>query len=529
MKILILAGLFSSLILSTQISQAQAPEVPPGPPPMEIEMVNPAEVYVNDVLARASQMVQANDKGGAMALLTENFDRLARLRASIFGNMLDVLLAQDNIQGARSLYLQYAKHDQEFARAGIDKIYLYYVQKKDRGAAIEWTGQLMDLPPPDDLQPQIFTWRLSAICSGGVTDEARALVRNCVAKFTPETCRSIFSPAIEAFIENGKYDDAGRLLNIIEKEARGIGALQSMVTAAKARIIITQKRWDEGEAFLIKKASDLSDDDLAGFVSFAASRAKENNEFDTVDRMSVFIIKSQKEKNKSRPVAAAIGLNMLAINNKITEIPARFEQLLAMGLAPSALYSLYGEYFYTVIMLGNKDASKQMMAFGDKLSARLDNPDDKKQMALFLIDGLFTIGDYERSLQAVAANEKYWPQEWRDSTRVKIGAHLALQNKNYKEAIEDFRKYMDCVAKKNVCLSDPASGQYYTPAMLLGFNALRIGDILRDDLKDEDGARKAYDEAEQHFKKAMDEVRPNTKESAYVDEQMAKIAARKKK
>lgn len=536
MKKIMLSGLVSALFLSAHILQAQAPAVPPGPPPGDPAMINPADAYGNDVLTRADQMVQANDKNGALALLTENLERFARLRACVFGKMLDVFLAQDNVQEARTFYLQYAKLAPELARAGIDKIYSYYVQKKDSGAVIEWTGQLMKLPLPDDLKSQVFTWRLNAVCSGGVTAEAHALVRNCVAEFNAETCRSIFSPTIASLIENGKYDDAGRFLNIIEKacpssarEAKGVRALQSLVIAARARIIFLQKRWNEGETFFMKNAVDLSGDDAAGLVSFAASKAQKNEEFDAVDRMSMFVVKGQKENNGARNEAAACSLNMLKMNNKITEIPVRLEQLMALGLAPSTLYSFYCEYFYTVTMFENKDLSKQLLAFGDKLNDKLDNPEDKKQMAMLLIDGLFTTGDYERSLQTIAANEKYWQKEWLDSTRAKIGAHLALQKKNYKEAVEGFRKYMDYIAKNNAGAYNPVSGQLYTPGMLLGFNALRIGDILRDNLKDEDGACKAYDEAEQYFKKTAGEVRPNSKESKYIDEQMAKLASRKKK
>ena len=116
-----------------------------------------------------------------------------------------------------------------------------------------------------------------------------------------------------------------------------------------------------------------------------------------------------------------------------------------------------------------------------------------------------------------------------DSTRDKIGAHLALQNKNYAEAIQGFRKYMDYIVKNNEAVWDPVSDQIYTTEILLGFNALRIGDILRDNLKDEDGARKAYDEAEQYFKKALAGTKPNSKESEYINEQMTKLAERKKK
>ena len=218
MKTLMLVGLISALFFSAHILPAQSQEVPPDFSPQGPEMMrNPADTYGNEVVARADQMVQANDKNGALALLTENFDRFARLRACVFGKMLDVFLAQDNVKEARQLYLLHAKHDPDLARAGINQVYLYYVQKKDNGVVMEWTGQLMKLPLPDDLKPQVFTWHMNAVCSCGVTAETRSLVRNCIGKFSAEACRSIFSPTIAALIESAKYDDVTRFLDMIEK------------------------------------------------------------------------------------------------------------------------------------------------------------------------------------------------------------------------------------------------------------------------------------------------------------------------
>lgn len=531
MKTLMIAGLISSLFFSAQISRAQSREVPPDFLLHEQEMINPADAYGYDVLTRADQMIQANDKDGALFLLTENFDRFTRLRAMIFAKKLDVFLAQGNIQEARNFYLQYAKNDQELARAGIDQIYSYYVRKGDNRAIIDWTGELLTLPLPGEVKPQVFSWHLNAVCTNGVTSEVRALVKDCVSKFNPETCLAILNPAVVSFIGGGKYDDATRLLDMIEKEGKGIANLQSMVVADKARIIFLQKRWKEGEAFFMKRAAGFSDGDLAGFISFAASKAQKKEDFEAVDRMSMFIIKNQKKDSRAANEAAACALNMLKLNKKPAEIPARLEQLAAMGMPVSTLYPLYSEYFYTVILLEDKDLTKQMLAFGGKLNEKINNSYDNRQMALLLMDGFFTIGDYERSLQIIDANTQYWQKNWQESAKVKIGAHLALQKKNYKEAIEGFRKYMDCVAKDNEMAFNPVTEQIYTPEMLLGFNALRIGDILRDNLKDEDGARKAYDEAEQYFKKAAAarNVRPNSKESEYINEQMNQIALRKKK
>lgn len=85
---------------------------------------------------------------------------------------------------------------------------------------------------------------------------------------------------------------------------------------------------------------------------------------------------------------------------------------------------------------------------------------------------------------------------------------------------------MDYVAKNNTSAFNPATGQIYTRDMILGFNALRIGDLLRDHVKDESGSRKAYAEAEQYFRSAIKNVKPNSKESKYIDDQMAQLASR---
>lgn len=283
------------------------------------------------------------------------------------------------------------------------------------------------------------------------------------------------------------------------------------------------------EAYLSKSAADCTDDDLAGVLAFAVSKARTKDAFEAVDRMSMTILNGNKENSKARNAAASGSLRMLRLSGKTTEIPARFERVAAAGLPAINFFNLYCENFYPVILLENHELSGQMMLAGEKLEPKLANPDDKKQLALLLMDGTFTVGDYERSLQIIDANPQYWEKGWLDSTRGKIGAHLALQKKQYREAIAGFRQYMDYVAKNNTAARNPVTGQVYTKEMILGFNALRIGKIQADDLKDAEAARKSYDEAEGYFKTALGAVRPDSLESKYIEENMAQISARRKK
>lgn len=518
-------SLLSVLLLSLPVLQACSQETPapiqnPG---------NQGEVNGNEALARADEMMQSKDPDGAIILLSETLSRYSRLHTAVFSKLIGTYLAQDKITEARALYLQNAKQDQELARAGIDQIYSYYLQKGEGKALAEWTGQLLTLPLPEYLVIQAFAWHLKAVLAGGSPEDARELVKTIVQKFNPAARNAMFSPVISDLVKNKKYKDAFHLLDFIGNTAKGDKDLCSMVITERAKIMFLEGRWKDGEALIKKTASDLSDNDLAEIISFSFTIARNRDEFEGINRICLFILNSQKDKHAAGNMAASYSLKSMKELGKATEIPGRFEQLMALGTEPSRLLELYSDCFYFVAMTQTNKPSKQIMTFGGKLFNKLSDPEDRKKMVLLLMDGYFIIGDYARSLQTIDLNAKDFQTDWAESAKVKIGAHLAMQNHKYREAVECFRKYMDYIATAPDPLRDPVSGQIYTGDMLLGFNAMRIGNILRDNLKDEEGARKAYDEAEQYFKKSAAEVAPNSKEATYIDEQIALLASRRKK
>jgi len=529
MKKTITVIIISSLFLSIHTLRAQAPEGTAAAPLPGPEYPGENDNYGYDILSRAEQMIQNNDQAGAMNLLSINLDRFTRMREMFFNKMVSLYLAQSNISEARSFYLQAAKQDPGLARSGFGLIYNHYLGKGDREASAAWTEQLTALTLPEDLNAQAFTWHLQAICSKGISGQTSDLAKTIIARFNTEICRSVFAPAITDLINSGKIDDAMSLLTTIEKDAKGKDALRSMVLTEKTRISIMQKRWKEAETFIIKNASSFSDNDLAGIIAFYASAAKNKEEVDGADRICAHVINNQKDKNAARNMAASCSLKILKSDDQLSEIPGRLEKFMAAGIDTANLYTLFNNYFYLVTLSKNADLTKKILVFGEKLLDRLDRPEDQKQLTVLLLDGYFILGDYARSLEIVEANIKLWETEWGNSAKDKIGAHLSLNNKKYKEAIEGFRKYMDYVAKNNEILRDPVTGQIYTSDMVLGFNAMRIGDILRDNLKDEDAARKAYDEAEQYYIIATAKVGPNSNEAKYIEEQKTLLASRKKK
>ena len=522
-----------SLFPILAVLMLSAPELPAQtngsgelfPPPEEPSASADDSGYA--VLARVDKLLQGNDPAGAETLASESLNRIENLRALFFSKYISALLAQDKAAGARDLFAQSAPNNPELARSALDLFHAYYMKKGDAEALIEWTKHASQLHLPGDLTGRVFAWQLQAACSGGVSARAGATIKEAAARCDPETCRAVFAPAIEDLIKGGKYEDASRLLQMIESACRGKAPPLSLACAARARVAVMEKRWDDAGNFIIKNAGTMSEGDLAEAISFCASSARDKNEIETVEKICSGVFEKQKDKPHARQEAAACSLRISA-TGRPGEIPAKLDRFLAGGMAPDALFALFNNYFYQVVLLNEGDHGRNMLAFGKKLYARLGSTESKKQAAVLLVDGCFIAGDYAGALETVEANKALWDADWSESAKIKIGAHLALQNNRYKEAVEGFRKYMDYLSKNNEVLRDPLSGQLYTSDMMLGFNAMRIGDILRDKLADREGARKAYDEAGRYLEKAAASAGPNSLEANYINEQMKALADRKK-
>ena len=84
----------------------------------------------------------------------------------------------------------------------------------------------------------------------------------------------------------------------------------------------------------------------------------------------------------------------------------------------------------------------------------------------------------------------------------KVNAHIALKKGDYRGAITHFQKFMDVVMKDDEDTYDPIEQIQVSSDMILGLNARRIGDLWIKAGSAEEAA-KAYEEARQHYTKAL--------------------------
>ena len=92
-----------------------------------------------------------------------------------------------------------------------------------------------------------------------------------------------------------------------------------------------------------------------------------------------------------------------------------------------------------------------------------------------------------------------------------------MQKGDIDEAVKGFRAFMALVAKTTDTQPDPTNGVVYSPDMIQGFNAKRIGDIYKKAGRDAEAAA-AYAEARAFYEKALPAAKGNDNDKGLGEE-----------
>jgi tetratricopeptide (TPR) repeat protein len=359
----------------------------------------------------------------------------------------------------------------------------------------------------------------------GKIDKAAELAPVCISKFDLGTSRGILGDAVRSEMAAERYDNAGKLLDAVEKHAGSVQALKDMAAVARTDILFMKGDWAAAGSQFVNVAAGLADGDLAGWFPGVIGRCVGKGQLDLADKLCDFVLKNQKDKANSRNQAAMRWIEVAKARKDMAMIPARLEALKVLAMPEQVLFALFQSDYYTVLGDTNKANIVAMLAFGDKLEALLPGAEDKAQMRALALDGSFIVEDYARSLKILEAGIAGRDKNWHEMAINKAKAHLALQAGKYKEAVDSFRKFMDGIEEIwERPEQDPVTGVSSTKEMCLGLNAKRIGDIWAK-AGDAKAAADAYAEARGFYKKALVDVKADSKEAEVIKTELGQIPA----
>lgn len=480
---------------------------------------------VKKLFTQAQALFQDGNTNAAINVLSKALDNKVykENRAQIFNGLMNMLLTADRADDAKTRYLEAISQDEKLARAGFGIVYDYYIRRGDRSALIKWTKKLIESQLPERLTEQAFIWHMKACYANEQFDQALELVPVCVKKFSAASNRRIFGNLVESIFDNKKYSDAARLLDAIAKESTNIPELQHLVDISRIDLSILRKQWRDAEQKFMKVASGLTDGELSDCLHRTATKAIADEKFNIVDRLCNFVLKNQRDKEKTKQEAAIQWLTVAEKQKAANEIPRRLKSLSQFGFSPRFLSYLYKKHFYFVVNQDKKKNISKMINFGEELAPNLTDEKDQSQLKTMILDGTFIIGDYKQSLKILKQGIPTRKKEWHEMAISKVKAHKALKEGNKKQAVRYFREFMSYLSKSDEQKQqDPSTGIVHTKEMILGFNAKRIGDILNS-IGDKDGSQKAYKEAREHYKNALKEIKPDSKQYKLLQAEMAEV------
>jgi tetratricopeptide (TPR) repeat protein len=219
-----------------------------------------------EIHAKADKLCSAGDTKAAIDVLDKavNSKKYAGQRHWMFGDELDLMLAAGRIAEAKARYLAVIGKDQELERGGFSAVSRYYRARGDVDALVEWTGKLLEAPLPGDLAAGAFEWRLNALLEKGQYDQVIGLVPECAKRFAGLAGARILGSTVKSLIGKGRYDDAARLLDAVDKEAAGRPDWQRMAAVNRVNLLSRREQGKVDETNALPAAANPRAPDRGG-------------------------------------------------------------------------------------------------------------------------------------------------------------------------------------------------------------------------------------------------------------------------
>ena len=494
---------------------AQAEETPADAESDFVE-VEPNPLY--ELFYKVDDLLTGGDKEGAttMILGALNDVQYAKQKGDLARVVQQFLIYTEQVDKAREVFLETIRTEPEIARPGFEVIYTYYQNQGDTEAAVSWARELLEQPLPPEMKQTAAGWLLNGLLNLGdedgffkelpVLDTFDPAVACGVAQ---ELCRSAFN--------REKYDLLSKQLAAFA--AAPYGKEPELVHTATLYGLLAksaQGDWAGVESGFTPALESLEERDLRSALPRIFSAARQQGHADIAEKLAEVVLRSEVCKNypNVRSTAAREWVSDGVARDQ-TVLPDRAAALRDLGLPPNTVLSTISRHFYDV--LEDTATIGRVMTELDAIRPLLEDDAHRNTVDSLLLDASFVTDNFERALQILEAGVPDRDEEWHNLTKTKIRAHIALQKGDIDEAVKGFRAFMALVAKTTDTQPDPTNGVVYSPDMIQGFNAKRIGDIYKKAGRDAEAAA-AYAEARAFYEKALPAAKGNDEDKGLGEE-----------
>jgi len=467
------------------------------------EAVDPAEVL--DTLMKEIDALDGVVAIEHMKNLVAD-EEYTMFKSTIAERLIGAILQENSLIEAQNAYLKLATDDEVVARAGYRQV-LQATTTTNVADVTAWYEKI--LLSPVFGQMKVHTWILlvqSQADSGTIMplverlDEIIALPENSLS-------HDVIASIARQGLAMKDFSGLKALSDAVSSKVADRDDLMLLMLVTEGDILLQKGMLAEAKIFLDKN-SDRLDDAKTKSISLKLLRACLATKNGTIAEslVATSLLKGDENPQTRNAIARLWVKNAVDIKSP-KEFSKRINEAMAGGCSQAHFMSVFRNGFYMVMTSGDSAVQASCMALAKKMNESDEISDSEKQsMSLLLLDGAFYRNDFLEAYELVKTGVPGYDEKWHIEMLDKVGAHLALQENRFEDAIVLFRKHMKRVEAWTEPVVNPTNGARMTREAVLGFNEKRIGDIYKGMDGHAEDSTAAYLRARDWYQKALDSV-----------------------
>jgi tetratricopeptide (TPR) repeat protein len=471
-----------------------------------VQEMSPSDRYISEAIEKAEsgqvdQALAHLDKG--LAELKDSGDR-----ARLFSLQLSFMLNNGRPDDAKARYLAALKDEPGLAQSTLGMIEDRLSQQPNgHDAVLAWCDQLEAAGLPDDMKNPVLQNRLSALLALGAFDKALGLIDERGWPLADDLAASMYGRHIQAAIGAGKFEEAGRGIDVLETRGAKRAGMAALAAASRIDVALAQNQPAAAADLLLARAAAFDDGTSANILDRIARTALSDKKPEVCDAIIEKFLAAMADRPSTRSRAARWYLVRARDAENLDMALDRLEKLEAMGLPPAQLAAGINTVSQLVLAPATPNAAvARLMGYVTALKPRVTEEADVSLLAGVQLDAGFRLEDYAALVKVLEAGVpgSGHDEAWHKTMLNKIKAHLDLKEGRIDEAVARFREFMASIeAQEDQGYRDPVTDERVTKPMILGYNEKRIGEIYAKAGRQEDAA-KAYSKAKAHYEKALE-------------------------
>ena len=484
-----------------------------------------AGMDIDQTVSNARQMALDGKVDQALARL-ESFYKSRHYKASqptILTAQLQIEVDADRMAAAQQRFMNVAVKFPEVAAQTTGIIENALLSKAKYQELMDWCVSLAACKLGDEKLTATAHKHVIALSSLGRTGELAQTIGTYLPLLSESAALGLVSGYFTTSVKDQNWALAESLLSVMDKMVQESPSKRIAIIGFSIHLLLAKDGWKAADTYFRGVMNELPDSVAANNLRVVGEAAVAANQLAAAEALYEFGLVDDSSRSLLREAASEGWVNVASRRGDAPEVIRRLTVLEAKKIPMDVLINLISMNYAELLNRGPRESFDALNQFCEMLRSGTQMKMNLRQLDGILLDISYFREDYDGSLKIVERGLIMDDPSQKAMMINKINAHIAIKKGDYRGAIAYFRKFMEVISKDNSYIVHPIDQVRVSPAMILGLNARRIGDLWIKAGNAEEAAR-AYQEARQYYADALKEFpEPDSGENKKILREMKEI------